>query len=71
MLLEDLGIVVKVIGATGGVLVMFILPGYCYLFHFPLDENNVDDGDNDIHTGLLADDDNSLYSSSNSNYFSF
>jgi amino acid permease len=69
LLLEDLGIVVKVIGATGGVLVMFILPGYCYLFHFPLDENNVNNGDNDndIHTGLLADDDNSLYSSSNSN----
>jgi len=34
LVLTDLGVVIQVIGATGGCMIMFILPGYCYLFHF-------------------------------------
>ncbi|KAJ1416360.1 transmembrane amino acid transporter protein-domain-containing protein, partial [Ochromonadaceae sp. CCMP2298] len=33
---QDLGIVIALVGAFGGTLIMFILPGYLFLFHFPL-----------------------------------
>ena len=32
---HDLGIVVALVGAFGGTLIMFILPGYLFLHHFP------------------------------------
>jgi amino acid permease len=33
----DLGIVIALVGAFGGTLIMFILPGYLFLYHFPED----------------------------------
>ena len=33
--MEDLGIVIQIMGSTGGAALMFILPGLSYLFHFP------------------------------------
>jgi len=44
LLLADLGVVIQVIGATGGCMIMFILPGYCYLFHFTEAEANEEEG---------------------------
>lgn len=38
LVVTDLGVVIQLIGATGGCMIMFILPGYCYLFHFPESE---------------------------------
>jgi len=38
----DLGIVIALVGAFGGTLIMFILPGYLFLYHFPEGE---EDGD--------------------------
>jgi amino acid permease len=35
----DLGIVIALVGAFGGTLIMFILPGYLFLYHFPEDED--------------------------------
>ena len=35
LLVEDLGVVMELMGATGGVLIMFILPGGLYIYHFP------------------------------------
>ena len=32
---DDLGIVIALVGAFGGTLIMFILPGYLFLHHFP------------------------------------
>ena len=32
---DDLGIVIALVGAFGGTLIMFILPGYLFLYHFP------------------------------------
>ena len=34
--LEDLGIVVELVGAFGGTLLMFVLPGFLFLYHFPI-----------------------------------
>ena len=32
---DDLGIVIALVGAFGGTLIMFILPGYLFIYHFP------------------------------------
>lgn len=35
---EDLGVVVALVGATGASMVMFIIPGFCFLYYFPQEE---------------------------------
>ena len=35
MLIDDLGIVLSIVGATGSTIVSYILPGLCYLLLFP------------------------------------
>jgi len=37
---EDLGIVIQIMGSTGGTAIMFILPGMSYLFHFPAQDGD-------------------------------
>lgn len=34
---DDLGVVISFVGATGATLLMFVLPGGLFLYHFPLD----------------------------------
>ena len=41
---DDLGIVIAVSGATGATIIMFLIPGGLYLYHFPLDEEDADEG---------------------------
>lgn len=38
---DDLGIVIALVGAFGGTLIMFILPGYLFLYHFPKKEEGL------------------------------
>jgi len=45
--IKDLGVVCKVIGATGGTMIMFIMPGISYLYHFPLKEALEGDSDDE------------------------
>lgn len=68
LVLTDLGVVIQVIGATGGCMIMFILPGYCYLFHFAETEANEEEkadesctstgmnAGGDVYSPLSADD---------------
>ena len=35
---EDLGVVVAIVGATGATLIMFIIPGFCFLYYFPAED---------------------------------
>jgi amino acid permease len=56
---EDLGVVIGLIGATGGTLLMFILPGGLFLWHFPLigdhyhDRLNSDDAEFETGSDVL------------------
>mgnify|MGYP000551343110 CR=1 FL=1 len=60
----DLGIVIALVGAFGGTLIMFILPGYLFLYHFPLSSSgeHVPFGieDEGLEKVLLAEDRESL-----------
>ena len=49
---DDLGIVVALVGAFGGTLIMFILPGYLFLYHFP-DKSKDGTVVNSLHERLL------------------
>ena len=57
---EDLGVVIAVSGATGATIIMFLVPGGLYLFHFPQHEEE-EDAD-DVKQQLLTSNNSSSHS---------
>lgn len=53
LIIDDLGSVIAVIGATGGTTIMFLVPGGLYLYHFPVNPGE----SKDVKEPLLASND--------------